>query len=52
MVKRLCVAGLMIDLLDCLMAMGFRESTRRGGSSSEVQEEGKVGRLFGLAGIG
>lgn len=42
----------MIDLLECSMAMSFRESTRRGESSNEVQEEGKVGRLFDLAGIG
>lgn len=48
-----CVAELMIDLsAGCLMRwVSGRESTRRGGSSSEVQEEGKVGRLLDLAGI-
>lgn len=33
MVKALCVAGLMIDLLDCLMAMGFRERAREEGEA-------------------
>lgn len=33
MVRELCVAELMIDLLDCLMAMGFRERAREEGEA-------------------
>lgn len=33
MVRELCVAELMIDLLDCLMAMDFRERAREEGEA-------------------